>query len=228
MHRALPEPARPVAVFGVHRAVPIRDKPPRAQRDDVHKAVLSVILGDQFSQNLAAAVPCIRPINAGGGDQYDLTDAGGSGGFENLEGAAHIEVKEIVSVFLAAIFVDAVPGGDMDDGVAAAKYLRQFSAVQNGRLDEHRSLVQRPWGANIENDRRIAFFEQPRYEGLPEISRSSGQQHLHGLFRSPRAKLAQVLKSLKFWGLSGNESLRRRRRHRSAALTAGSRRIVVC
>ena len=30
VHCALPEPARPVAVFGVHRAVPIRNKPPRA------------------------------------------------------------------------------------------------------------------------------------------------------------------------------------------------------
>src|SRR5690349_16119512 len=111
MHRALPEPARPVAVFGVHSAVPIGDKPPGAQCNDVHKAVLSVILCDQFSENLAAAVPCIRPVNAGSGDEYDLTYAGGSGGFANLEGAAHIEVEEIVSVFLAAIFVDAVPGG---------------------------------------------------------------------------------------------------------------------
>ena len=42
-------------------------------------------------------------------------------GFENLEGAAYIKVEEIVSVFLAAIFVDAVPGGDVDDAVAAAK-----------------------------------------------------------------------------------------------------------
>src|SRR3984893_9431878 len=139
MHCALPEPARPVAVFGVHRAVPIGNKPPRAQCNDVHKAAPSVILCDQFGENLAAAVPCIRPVNAGGGDEYDLADAGGSGGFENLEGAAHIEVEEIVSVFLAAIFVDAVPGGDVDDAVAAAKYLRQLRAVQHGPLDEHGS-----------------------------------------------------------------------------------------
>src|ERR1700730_11046612 len=137
MHGALPEPARPVAVFGVHRAVPIRNKPSRAQRNDVHKMVLAVILGDEFSENLADALPGIRPVNAGGGDKYDLTDAGGSGGFENLEGAAHIEVEEIVSVFLAAILVDAVPGGDVDDAVAAAKYLRQLRAVQHGPLDEH-------------------------------------------------------------------------------------------
>src|ERR1700759_5711620 len=137
MHRALPEPARPVAVFVVHRAIPRGDKPPRAQCDDIHKAVFSVILGDQFSEDFAAAVPCIRPVNAGGGDEYDLADDGGSGSFENLEGAAHIEIEEIVGVFLAAIFVDAVPGGDVDDAVAAAKYLRQLRAVQNGPLDEH-------------------------------------------------------------------------------------------
>jgi len=119
IHRALPEPARPVAVFGGHRAVPIRNKPSRAQCNDLHKAVLSVILRDQFSENLAAAVPRIRPVDAGGGDVNDLTDAGGRGSFENLEGAAHIEVEEIVSVFLAAIFVDAVPGGDVDDAVAS-------------------------------------------------------------------------------------------------------------
>src|SRR5262245_42407491 len=58
MHRALPEPAHPVAVSGVHRAVPMRNKPARAQRDDVHMAVLAVILGDPFGENLAAAVPC--------------------------------------------------------------------------------------------------------------------------------------------------------------------------
>src|SRR6516162_1091870 len=120
MHRALPEPARPVAIFGVHRAVPVRNKPSRAQCNDVHKTVRSVILRDQFGENFAAAVPCIRPVNAGGGDEYDLTDAGGLGSFENLEGAAHIEVEKIASVFLAAIFMDAVPGRDVDDAVAAA------------------------------------------------------------------------------------------------------------
>src|SRR5271163_2516611 len=174
MHRALPEPARPVAVFGIHRAVPIRDKPPRAERDDVHKAVLAVILRDLFGENLAAAVPRVRPVNAGGGDEYDLTDAGGCGGFENLEGAAHIEVEEIVSVFLAAIFVDAVPGGDVDDAVAAAKVLRQPRPVQDGPLDEHGSLVQMRRRADIENDRRVALVEQPGYESLAELSRSSG------------------------------------------------------
>jgi DNA end-binding protein Ku len=102
-------------------------------------------------------------------------------------------------------FVDAVPGGDVDDAVAAAKYLRQLRAVQNGRLDEHGSPRSKTVTSDIENDRRIAFFEQPGYEGLPEISRSSRQQQPHGLFRSPRAKLAQVLKYLKILGLSGNE-----------------------
>src|SRR6516162_9204753 len=141
--------------------------------------MLSVILRNQFSENLAAAVPCVRPVNAGGGDEDDLTDAAGRGGFENFEGAAHIEVEEIVRVFLAPIFVDAVPGGDVDDAVAAAKYLRQLRAVQDGPLDELHSPVQIRWYADIENDRRVTFAEQPGYEGLPEISRSSGQQHLH-------------------------------------------------
>src|SRR5262249_31435061 len=136
----------------------------------------------QLRENLAAAVPCVRPVNAGGGNEYDLADAGGRRGFENLEGAAHIEVEEIVSVFLAAIFVNAVPGGDVDDAVAAAEYLRQLRAVQDGPLDEHGALVQKRWRANIEDDRRVALVEQPGCEGLAEISRSSGQQHLHGLF----------------------------------------------
>src|SRR5215471_286505 len=150
MHRALPEPARPVAVFGVHRTVPIRNKPSRTQCNDVDTAVLPVILRNLFGENLAAAVPRIGPVNAGGGDVDDLTDAGGRGGFENLEGAAHIEVEEIVSVLLAAIFVDAVPGGDVDDAVAAGNYLRQLRAVQNGPLDKHGSLVQRRRRAKIE------------------------------------------------------------------------------
>src|ERR1700757_4086047 len=153
MHRTFPEPARPVAVFGVHRAVPIRNKPARAQGNDIHKAVLSVILRDQFGENLAAAVPRIRPVNAGGGDEYDLTDLGGSCRFENLEGAAHIEVEKIVGVLLAAVFVDAVPGGDVNDEIAAAKYPRQLRAVEDGPLDKHGSLVQMRWRTNIENDR---------------------------------------------------------------------------
>src|SRR6516225_5816629 len=106
MHRAFPEPARPVAVFGVHRAVPVRNKPSRAQCNDVHKTVLPVILRDLFSENLAIAVPCVRPVNAGGGDVDGLADAGGGSGFEHLKGAPDIEVEEIVSVFLATIFVD--------------------------------------------------------------------------------------------------------------------------
>src|SRR6516162_805053 len=130
----------------------------------------------------SSVVPCVRPVNAGGGDEDDLTDAGGRGGCENLEGAAHIEVEEIVRVFLSPIFVDAVPGGDVNDAVAAAKYLRQLRAVQDGPLDELRSPVQMRWCANIENDRRVSSVEQLGCEGLPEISRSSGQQHLHGLF----------------------------------------------
>jgi hypothetical protein len=38
--------------------------------------VLSVILCDQLSENLTAAVPCIQPVDACGGDEYDLIDAG--------------------------------------------------------------------------------------------------------------------------------------------------------
>ena len=97
----------------------------QCQRD----AVVAVILRDLFIENLAAALPCVRAVNAGGGDEDDLTDAGGSGGFENREGAAHIEVEELVRVLLAAIFVDAVPGGDVGDAVAAAKYFRQLLLV---------------------------------------------------------------------------------------------------
>ena len=90
VHRALSEPARPVAIIGVHLAVPIKNKPSRAQRDHVDMSVLSVILGNHFGQNLAAAIPAIRPINAGRRDEYDLADAGRSSRFENLESAACI------------------------------------------------------------------------------------------------------------------------------------------
>ena len=67
----------------------------------------------------------------------NLVDAEGSGRFKNLEGAAHIEVKEIVRIFVAAIFVDAVPGGYVDDAIAPAKYPCQLRPVQNGPLDKH-------------------------------------------------------------------------------------------
>jgi len=111
VHRSLPKPARPVAIAGVDAAVPEGDKSSRAEGDHVHLAVLSIILGDQFGEDLAAPVPRIRPVNAGRGNEYDLVDAGRSGRFEDLEGAADIQVKEIVRIFLAPTFVDAVPGG---------------------------------------------------------------------------------------------------------------------
>jgi hypothetical protein len=94
--------------------------------------VLAVILGDLFGENLAAAVPRVRAVNVGGGDEYDLTDAGGSGRFENFEGAAHIEIEKIVNVLLAAILVDAVPGGDVDDTVAARNISANF---ERSRMD---------------------------------------------------------------------------------------------
>ena len=52
---------------------------------------------------------------------------------ENLEGAAHIEVEEIVSVFLAAIFVDAVPRGDVDDAVQPRKISVSFERSSTDR-----------------------------------------------------------------------------------------------
>jgi len=42
-------------------------------------------------------------------------------------------------------------------------------------------FFQVPWRTNIENDRHITLVEQQGYEGLAEISRPSGQQHLHYL-----------------------------------------------
>jgi hypothetical protein len=46
VHRPLPKPSRPLAIAGVHIAVPIRDKPSRTKGNHVHMAVFSVILGD--------------------------------------------------------------------------------------------------------------------------------------------------------------------------------------
>jgi hypothetical protein len=65
VHGSLPEPVGPVAVAGVHVAVPERDNPSRAEGDHVHLAVLSVILGDQFGEDLAAPIPRIRPVMSG-------------------------------------------------------------------------------------------------------------------------------------------------------------------
>src|SRR5438477_10131038 len=107
VHSSLPKPSRPVAIFGVHVAIPIGNKASWTQSNHVHMAVISVILGDPFGEYLAAAVPCIRPINTGRRNEDDLVDVGGSRRLENLEGAADIEVEEIEGVFLAAIFVDA-------------------------------------------------------------------------------------------------------------------------
>src|SRR5271169_3085789 len=99
MHRSLPEPARPVAVAGVHVTVPMWNKTPGAKGNHVHMPVLSVILGNQLGQDLAAPVERIRPVNTGCRNEYDLVDTERNGRFKNLEGAAHIQVKEIVGVF---------------------------------------------------------------------------------------------------------------------------------
>ncbi|MEA3150748.1 MAG: hypothetical protein QOD56_1687, partial [Gammaproteobacteria bacterium] len=44
---------------------------------------------------------------------------------KNLESAAHVQVKKIVGILLATRLVDAVPGGYMDDAIAAAKMVLQ-------------------------------------------------------------------------------------------------------
>jgi hypothetical protein len=98
-------------------------------------AVLSVILDNQFGEDLAAPVQSIRPVNTGSRNEDDLVDAEGSGRFKNLEGAAHIEVKEIVRVLFTTIFVDAVPSGYVHDAIAAAKDVCQLGPVQNGSLE---------------------------------------------------------------------------------------------
>ena len=54
-----------------------------------------------------------------------------------------------------------------------------FARSRMDHVDKQRSLFQIPRRANVENDRRVALVEQPRYEGLAEISRPSGQKHLH-------------------------------------------------
>jgi hypothetical protein len=169
------------------------NKTPGAKGDHVHMPVLPVILGNQFGQDFAAPVPCIRPVNTGRGNEDNLVDAVGSGGFEYLEGAAHIQVKEIVGIFVAAIFVDAVPGGDVDDAIAAAQCLCQLRPVQNGPLDKQRSLFQIPWSAKVENDRCVALGKQPGHKGLAEISGPSGQHHLHSLLpQSTRVSLGNT------------------------------------
>src|SRR5271157_2599678 len=79
--------------------------------------------------------------------------------------------------------MDAVPGGNVDDAIATAKHFRQLRPVENGSLDEHRSLFQSPWRTDIENDGRITPVEQPGYESLAEITRPACQKHLHRLLR---------------------------------------------
>ena len=75
--------------------------------------------------------------------------------------------------------MDTVPGGDVNDAIAAAKYFRQFWPVEDRALDKQRSRLQIPRSTNIQNHRRIAPVEQPGYESLAEISRPAGQKHLH-------------------------------------------------
>ena len=47
------------------------------------------------------------------------------GRLKNLESATHVQVKKIVGILLATRFVDAVPGGYVNDAIAAAKMFLQ-------------------------------------------------------------------------------------------------------
>ena len=119
VHRSFPEPSRPVAIVGVHAAVPKWNKCPWTKGNHVHIAVLSIIISNTFAQNLAAPIQGIRLINTGCGNEDYLVDAEGNGRLENLEGPTHIQVKEIVGIFRATHFVDTVPGSDVDNAIAA-------------------------------------------------------------------------------------------------------------
>jgi hypothetical protein len=58
--------------------------------------------------------------------------------------------KKSYEIFLATSFVDTVPGGDVNNAIAATKYVCQLRPVQNGPLDKHRFLFQIPWRTNIQ------------------------------------------------------------------------------
>ena len=77
-----------------------------------------------------------------------------SGRFENLESSAHIQVKEIIGVFLATNFVDAVPGRYVHNAITAAKRFIQLFSIQDGSSDKY--LTSQIAGrAKVENYRRI-------------------------------------------------------------------------
>jgi hypothetical protein len=72
-----------------------------------------------------------------------------------------------------------VPGGYVDNAIAATKYFCEPRPVQNRSFNKHRFLFQIPWSTNIQDHWCITFVEQHGYEGLAEISGPSGQKHFH-------------------------------------------------
>src|SRR6266581_7326993 len=74
VHSSLPKPPRPVTIVSVHCAVPKWNKGSRAEDNNIHIAIPSIILSNMFGQYLAAPVPCIRPINTGCGNVDNLVD----------------------------------------------------------------------------------------------------------------------------------------------------------
>ena len=52
---------------------------------------------------------------------YDFVDPDRSCRFKNLKSTTYVQVKEIVSIFLATSLVDAVPGSNMHDAIAATE-----------------------------------------------------------------------------------------------------------
>src|SRR5271156_1718588 len=126
-------------------------------------------------------VECIRMVNTGGGNEYDLADTERNRSLENLEGASHIQVKEVVGIFLSTTFVDAVPSSYMDDAIAADEEFLQLQPIKNRPLEKDRVLRQIPWGTNIQNHRCMPFLPQHGDERLAEIARPACQKYPHSV-----------------------------------------------
>src|SRR4051812_29383859 len=115
MHSSFPKPSRPVNIVCVHIPIPKWNKCSRTKCNHVHIFVFSVILSYAFCQNLAAPIQCIRPANAGCGNEYYFVDTERGGRLEYFERPTHVQVKEIIGAFHTTSFVNTMPGRYVDN-----------------------------------------------------------------------------------------------------------------
>src|SRR5206468_258379 len=116
--------------------------------------------------------------DAGARDVDDPLNARPHGCLEHIKRARDIQVPEVVNILGRSGFVNAVPGGNVDNTVHPRQTLLERLTVQDGTFDIHPAFAQ-GW-PYIEADRNVATHLELSGQDLAQIARTAGQEYSHG------------------------------------------------